>query len=102
MYFFAQPKLKTYFSKFGLKARTHELSLCDIWSTLDQEGYIPEEIKQIEVIEWNGQYKNLQFISENSVFDTLLVDDQVSYIDPNQINNCISISCWDYHYHSDD
>lgn len=60
-------------------------------------GDAPKEFASIEIISWGrNSCKDLNFIPNGNVAETVLVDDQISYICPNQMKNWIPIEEWDY------
>ena len=69
------------------------------WEVLDElveKGAIPKEfIGQLEIIDWSGEYKDLNFISDASVEEILIIDDDESYILPEQKSQWVSIKPYD-------
>lgn len=61
----------------------------------DNEAVPKKFIGQLEIIDWSGEYKDLNFISDASVEEILIIDDDESYILPEQKSQWVSIKPYD-------
>lgn len=59
---------------------------------LSEEGSAPPWFHKVEYINWHGNYKDLKFVPGCSAEDIILVDDQQSYVHPDQLNHWVEIA----------
>jgi len=71
----------------------------DARSALDQlidRGQVPAELLEpLCYVEWTGEYKNLEFITDAAPEDVLLVGDDAGWVQPGQRDRWIAIAPWD-------
>jgi hypothetical protein len=56
----------------------------------------------LEYVVWNGQYKDLKFVTGVDVHEVLLVDDQEAYVHPEQKDQWIPVKEYESPYSQDD
>lgn len=69
---------------------------------LVSEGSAPKWFATMEYVNWTGVYKNLNNIENVNIEKTLLVDDYLGYIDPEQKENWIEIENYANPYSQND
>ncbi|MEW8030219.1 MAG: NIF family HAD-type phosphatase [Candidatus Thiodiazotropha sp.] len=89
------------FDRVVLFTCVNEERVRNIWTALESDGHIPSELIDIEIVQWQGRYKDLNYLGISPV-NTLLIDDQEAYVEPEQKANWVDIKCWDYPYERDD
>jgi hypothetical protein len=63
---------------------------------------VPAWFVDLEYINWHGTYKDLSFIPEGVIDRTILIDDRIEYIHPDQKDRWLEIPGYDYPYPDDD
>src|SRR5262245_37716455 len=67
----------------------------EILRQLSRRGCVPPTfLSRLEYVEWSGEYKDLQFVPNSVPDDVLLVDDDPSWIRPDQRDQWIAITAW--------
>ena len=74
----------------------------EILNFLVDEGHAPAWFQEIEYVVWSGKYKDLNFVSGVTPREVLLVDDQESYIHPEQKEQWLPIQEYAYPYEDGD
>lgn len=69
---------------------------------LVDEGKTPTWFANIEYITWQGETKNLEFIPDAILEESILVDDFEIYVHPGQAAQWMPIEFFDYPYPEDD
>jgi hypothetical protein len=69
---------------------------------LVEEGKAPVWFANIEYVNWQGETKNLEFIPDAIVEESILVDDFEIYVHPGQAARWMQIEFFDYPYPEDD
>ena len=64
--------------------------------------WVPDWFVDLEYINWTGTHKDLSFISQAMIDLTILIDDRIEYIHPDQKERWLEISGYDYPYPDDD
>ena len=68
----------------------------EVLDDLSQQGYIPKEfIDKVEYIEWEGEHKDLRYVSKARSSEILLIDDDEGWIKPEQKSQWIAIGEYD-------
>lgn len=71
----------------------------DSWSVLEglcRRGAVPGTfLERLTYIEWHGDYKDLQLIPDAMPHEVLLVDDDESWVRPDQKEQWLAIAGWD-------
>jgi hypothetical protein len=68
----------------------------EVLERLAHTGHVPAELLDgIEYIEWSGEYKDLEFVSDAAPGDVLLVDDDAGWVRPDQRAQWIAVAGWD-------
>ncbi|AFY93722.1 hypothetical protein Cha6605_2680 [Chamaesiphon minutus PCC 6605] len=70
--------------------------------TLADRQDVPDWLLDLEYINWHGMYKDLSFIPQGIIDRTILIDDRVEYIHPDQKERWLNISGYEYPYPDDD
>lgn len=69
---------------------------------LVEEGKAPAWFAHIEYVNWQGDTKNLEFIPDVIVEESILVDDFEIYVHPGQAAQWMQIEFFDYPYSEED
>lgn len=69
---------------------------------LIEEGAMPGWMAAIEVVEWSGDYKDLNFIKGAELSRTFLVDDHEPCVHPDQKSQWVAIAAYASPYGDDD
>ncbi len=85
------------FDRLVLFTCVNEERVRNIRNTLESEGRNPMEIIDIEIVQSQGRYKDLNYLDISPV-NALLVEDQEAYVEPEQKANWVDIKCRDYPY----
>ncbi|MCG8050198.1 MAG: hypothetical protein JAY94_04380 [Candidatus Thiodiazotropha endolucinida] len=83
------------FDRLVLFTCVNEERVRNIRNTLESEGRNPMEIIDIEIVQSQDRYKDLNYLDISPV-NALLVDDQEAYVEPQQKANWVDIKCRDY------
>jgi hypothetical protein len=70
--------------------------------TLAEAGDVPAWFVDLEYINWHGTYKDLSFIPQATIDRTILIDDRIEYIHPDQKDRWLEIPGYEYSYPDDD
>jgi hypothetical protein len=74
----------------------------EIARCLINEGHAPDWFSSAEYINWQGNTKDLKFISDANLNSTVLIDDCEIYIEPSQKHNWVNIKQFEPPYSSND
>ena len=80
------------FDRIVVMTAVSERRFREVAQLLADEASAPAWFCVIEYIEWDGEYKDLRAISTCRPSDVLLVDDQFSYVHPDQIDRWIEVA----------
>ena len=80
------------FDRIVVMTAVSERRFREVAQLLADEASAPAWFCEIEYVEWDGGYKDLRTISTCSPADVLLVDDQSSYVHPDQIDRWIEVA----------
>jgi len=69
---------------------------------LVEEGKAPSWFAHIEYVKWQGDTKNLEYIPDAVVEESILVDDFEIYVHPGQVAQWMQIEFFDYPYSEED
>ncbi|MFT5674332.1 MAG: hypothetical protein ACI808_000247 [Paraglaciecola sp.] len=90
------------FQRIVIFTTISEIKFRSIADLLVNEGTAPKWFSEIEYINWSGTYKDLSLIPRATVCSTLLLDDFVGYVHPEQHESWIEIENFGSPYsHSD-
>jgi NLI interacting factor-like phosphatase len=90
------------FARLVIFTAVNEVRFRSIARTLAEAGDVPTWFVDLEYINWHGTYKDLSFIPEGIIDQTILIDDRIEYIHPDQKDRWLEISSYEYLYHDDD
>lgn len=93
---------QTYFERVVLFTSVSENRARVITQYLVESGNAPAWFEMIEYVNWHGQYKDLNFVSDVMPKQVLLIDDQEVYIHPEQKQNWIQVKEFEPPYNSKD
>jgi hypothetical protein len=86
----------------------NEVRFRSISGTLAEAGDVLAWFVDLEYINWNGTYKDLSFIPKGTIDSfgtlrerTILIDDRIEYIHPDQKDWWLEIPGYDYPYPDD-
>jgi hypothetical protein len=86
-----------------------EVRFRSIARTLAEAQDVPAWFVDLEYINWHGTYKDLSFISQGTIDSfgtlrerTILIDDRIEYIHPDQKDRWLEIPGYEYPYPDDD
>jgi NLI interacting factor-like phosphatase len=80
----------------------NEVRFRSIARTLVEAGDVPDWFVDLEYINWHGTYKDLSFIPHCTIDRTILIDDRIEYIHPDQKDRWMEIPGYEYPYPDDD
>jgi NLI interacting factor-like phosphatase len=80
----------------------NEVRFRSISRTLAEAGDVPDWFVDLEYINWHGTYKDLSFIPDGTIDRTILIDDRIEYIHPDQKDRWLEIPGYEYPYLDDD
>ncbi len=84
------------FERVVLFTTVDESSAREVMEDLDRRGYVPRHLLALlEYVDWTGEYKDLRFVPDVQVEEVFIVDDDVSWIRPDQRAQWIAIAPWD-------
>lgn len=89
------------FNRLVMFTAVKEIRFRSIAKILTEEKSVPEWFSSIEYINWNGKYKDLTFIPESNIKETVIIDDNKDYINPMQLDNWIPVVEFKYPYNND-
>src|SRR5687768_14415082 len=78
------------FERVVLYTAVDEERARSILTLLAEEGHAPPELAEIEIVEWDGDQKDLTFVAEDWQ-QVLLIDDREEYVVPSQRSQWIPI-----------
>jgi NLI interacting factor-like phosphatase len=90
------------FDRLVIFTAVNEVRFRSIARTLAEAGDAPAWFVDLEYINWHGTYKDLSFIPDATIDRTILIDDRIEYIHPNQKDRWLEIPGYDYPYTDDD
>jgi hypothetical protein len=106
---FPRPRLLTFleychqnFDRLVIFTAVNEVRFRSISRTLAEAGDVPAWFVDLEYINWHGTYKDLSFIPQAKIDRSILIDDRIEYIHPDQKDRWIEIPGYDYPYSDDD
>jgi NLI interacting factor-like phosphatase len=106
---FPRPELFTFleychqkFDRLVIFTAVNEVRFRSISRTLAEAGDVPAWFVDLEYINWSGTYKDLSFIPEGVIDQTILIDDRIEYIHPEQKDRWLEILGYEYPYPDDD
>lgn len=90
------------FDRIVIFTAVKELKFREIGKTLLEHNKVPNWFPDLEYIDWKGQYKDLNFISNTESDRVILIDDREEYINPRQKNRWLFIPGYNYPYSKED
>ena len=90
------------FDRLVIFTVVNEVRFRSIARTLAEDRNAPTWFVDLEYINWHGTYKNLSFIPQVTIDRTILIDDRIEYIHPDQKDKWLDISSYEYPYPGDD
>ncbi len=106
---FPRPRLFTFleychqnFDRLVIFTAVNEVRFRSISRTLAETGDVPAWFVDLEYINWHGTYKDLSFIPHGTIDRTILIDDRIEYIHPDQKDRWLEIPGYDYPYPDED
>jgi NLI interacting factor-like phosphatase len=90
------------FDRLVIFTAVNEVRFRSIARTLAEAGDAPAWFVDLEYINWHGTYKDLSFIHYTIIDRTILIDDRIEYIHPDQKDRWLEIAGYDYPYTDDD
>jgi NLI interacting factor-like phosphatase len=90
------------FERLVIFTAVKEVRFRAIARTLADSENVPPWFVDLEYISWSGEYKDLLFIPQVRIERTILIDDRVEYIHPEQKSRWLDISGYEYPYSNDD
>jgi NLI interacting factor-like phosphatase len=90
------------FDRLVIFTAVNEVRFRSISRTLAEAGDVPAWFVDLEYINWHGTYKNLSFIPQATVDRTILIDDRIEYIHPDQKDRWLEIPGYEHPYPDDD
>ena len=82
------------FERVALLTTVDESDARQVLYSLADAGAIPDEFTAAEYIHWQGEYKDLRCANNISPDDIIFVDDDASWIHPEQTDQWIAIEPW--------
>lgn len=95
-------EVKALFPRVVMYTTVKEDRFRDIAALLVSENLAPDWFRIIEFIHWHGKTKDLSFIPDARIDESLLVDDFEMYVHPGQEDRWVPIKFFDYPYPDDD
>lgn len=83
-----------HFRRVALFTTVEESAAREVLYRLADIAAIPDSFTLVEYIHWDGQYKDLRFAKDAVVNDVLFVDDDESWVHPEQIDQWVKIEPW--------
>jgi hypothetical protein len=84
------------FERVVLFTCVQQAEALEILEDLARSGHVPREwLDRLEYIEWNGEHKDLRFVPGAAPDEVLLVDDDPTWIRPDQRDQWIAVVAWD-------
>jgi hypothetical protein len=84
------------FKRVALFTTVAETDAREVLEELNRSGHIPPGLlTRLEYVAWCGEYKDLRFISDAVPDEVMLVDDDASWVRPDQRNQWVPIAVWD-------
>jgi NLI interacting factor-like phosphatase len=90
------------FYRLVIFTAVNEVRFRSIARTLAEAGDVPAWFVDLEYINWHGTYKDLSFIPQATIDRTILIDDRIEYIHPDQKDRWLEIPGYEYPYPDDD
>jgi hypothetical protein len=90
------------FDRLVIFTAVNEVRFRSISRTLAEAGDVPAWFVDLEYINWTGMYKDLSFIPHGTIDRTILIDDRIEYIHPDQKDRWLEIPGYEYPYPDDD
>jgi hypothetical protein len=97
------------FNRLVIFTAVNEVRFRSIARTLAEAGDVPDWFVDLEYINWHGTYKDLSFIPQGTIDSfgtlrerTILIDDRIEYIHPDQKDRWLEIPGYEYPYPDDD
>lgn len=90
------------FERLVIFTAVNEVRFRSIARTLAESGDVPDWFISLEYINWSGTYKDLSFIPHCKIARTILIDDRIEYIHPDQKDRWLEIPGYEYPYLDDD
>ena len=82
------------FERVALLTTVDEPDARQVLYSLADSGAIPDAFTAAEYIHWQGEYKDLRYAKDMLVEDIIFVDDDKSWIHPEQTDRWIAIEPW--------
>lgn len=97
------------FNRLVIFTAVDEVRFRSISKTLAEAGDVPAWFVDLEYINWHGTYKDLSFIPHSTIDSfgtlrerTILIDDRIEYIHPDQKDRWLEIPGYEHPYPDDD
>ena len=90
------------FDRLVIFTAVNEVRFRSIARRLAEDRNAPAWFVDLEYINWRGTYKDLSFIPQVTIDRTILIDDRIEYIHPDQKDQWLDIPSYDYPYPDDD
>jgi NLI interacting factor-like phosphatase len=90
------------FDRLVIFTAVNEVRFRSISRTLVEAHDVPAWFVDLEYINWTGTYKDLSFIPQGTIDRTILIDDRIEYIRPDQKDRWLEIPSYEYPYPDDD
>lgn len=86
------------FQRVALFTAVHPTRARQVITSLATMGDTPSSFKDIEIVKWQGAYKDLTYLNILDINRARLIDDQESYVHPDQKRLWIPIEEWNYRH----
>jgi hypothetical protein len=84
------------FGRIAIFTTVEEAEARTVLTGLDRAGYLPPGLlEQVEFINWCGEYKDLSFVPDAAPTEIILIDDDATWVRPDQRGQWLSIAAWD-------
>jgi hypothetical protein len=84
------------FGRMALFTTVDEPTAREVLDDLAGRGHVPPEmLERVEYVEWHGEFKDLRFVLDARPEEVLLIDDDASWIRPDQTSQWLAIPPWD-------
>lgn len=90
------------FPRIVIFTAVREEKFRQIANLLVADGVAPAWFAQIEYVNWQGRYKDLNFVNDTKLEQVLLIDDYEHYFHPEQTLSCLQIAEFCYPYPDND
>jgi hypothetical protein len=84
------------FERVVIFSTVEEADAREVLEVLDRAGHLPTGLlARLEYVPWHGEHKDLAFISGAAPIEVLLVDDDPTWVRPDQRGRLVPIAPWD-------